>query len=472
VSILKRAAYNWFGTTPRTQRDPGIFWEQGGRVSDTGIVVSHESAMTFSAVYAAVSLISNSIASLPADVYSRYPNNTRYAVTNKPSWLARPNIELNWLDWCQQTMTSLLLGGNSYSGCVYDRSGKLAELWPLDPRIVFPQRNSVTSDIEYVVNGRALPARDVLHIRGITLPGYLAGMSPVEAARQTIGLGLGAEKHQSKQLANAATPAVIISTAGRLDDDVAKKIGDRFDRLHAGLDNTAKTAVLGNDAKINTLTMTNEQLQFIDSRRFQISDIARWFLIPGFMLDPTVTSTWGTGIEQQGIMFVQHTLTPWIVRIEKALSPFVPTTATGIDTYLKLNTSALMRGDMAARAEYISRKIEHGAARPQDWNALDDENPLPGGDKLWMSQNLQVLDADGLPVVPEPVPAPAPDAPPPPVTTNSVTFPENFIRIVDREDVTHQHIEPRKVTRDVEFIYDDEDRVIGKRETETAESDD
>ena len=412
MSLLKRAALNWFGSTPPVQRDPGQFWEAGGATSDTGIKVSHESAMTFSAVFSAVSLISNTISALPADVYSRYPNNTRYAVNDKPPWLARPNKEMGWLDWCQQTLTSLLLAGNAYSGCVYDRSGKLGELWPIDPRVVVPQRNAQTNELEYAVSGIVVTPHDLLHIKGITLPGYLLGMSPVEAARQTIGLGLGAEKHMSKQLANSATPSVIISTSGRLDNDVAEQTAKRFDRLHAGLDNTAKTAVFGNDAKINTLSVTNEQLQFLESRRFQIMDVARWFLIPGFMLDPTVTSTWGTGIEQQNIMFLQHTLTPWIVRVEKALSPFVPQTATGVDTYLKLNTNAYARGDMAARAEYMARKIEHGAARPQDWNAMDDENPLPGGDKLWMSQNLQALDADGLPIKPDPPPSPVIVQPP------------------------------------------------------------
>jgi HK97 family phage portal protein len=414
VSILKRAAESWFGTTAPMQRDPGIFWDTGGTASDTGVRISYESAMTFSAVYAAVSLISDSIAALPVDAYSRYPNNTRYALTQKPPWLTRANVEMTWMDWCQQTMTSLLLGGNAYSGCVYDRGGNLAEMWPLDPRVVTVRRNERTSELEFVVSGNPYPARDILHIKGITLPGYLTGMSPVEAARQTIGLGLGAEKHQSKQLANAATPAVVITTTGRLDNDVAEALSQRFDKLHAGLDNTAKTAVLGNDAKINTLTMTNDQLQFIESRRFQVNDVARWFRVPPHMIGEVEKSTsWGTGIEQQNIMFVQHTLTPWFVRIEKALSPFIPTTASGIETYLKVNTNALMRGDMAARAEYMARKIEHAAARPQDWNALDDENPLPGGDKLWMSQNLQALDSDGLPIKPDP--------PPPPVIVQAPT---------------------------------------------------
>jgi HK97 family phage portal protein len=408
VTILKRAAINWFGSTPPMQRDPGMFWETGGTTADSGIHVGHESAMTFSAVYASVSLISDSIASLPADVYARYPNNTRY-VKPKPSWLARPNPEMTWGDVVQQMVTSLLLGGNSYSGCVYDRAGVLAELWPIDPRIVVPQRNAATRDLEYVVSGKPVTPREILHIRGITLPGYLHGLSPVEAARQTIGLGLGAEKHGAKQMANSATPSVIVSVDGKVDDEQADRFSARFMKHHAGLDNAGKPITIGGGAKITQLTMTNDQLQFLETRKFQVSDVARWFRVPPHMIGDIENSTsWGTGIEQQNIMFVQHTLTPWIVRIEKALSPFVPPTDRGIETYLKMNTNALMRGDMEARADYMSRKIEHGAARPQDWNALDDENPLPGGDKLWMSQNLQALDENGVPITDPPAKPPVP----------------------------------------------------------------
>ena len=408
MSILKRAAVNWFGTTTPTQRDPGIFFDRGGPLADSGVEVSHESAMTFSAVYAAVSLISDSIASLPADAYARYPNNTRYT-RPKPPWLAKPNPEMGWVDLVQQMVTSLLLGGNSYSARIYDRSGALAELWPLDPRVCYPQRNQFTRELEYSVSGEVLPARDVLHIRGITLPGYLYGLSPVEMARQTIGLGLGAEKHGAKQMANSATPSVVVSIDGRVDDVTAEQFSSRFAKLQGGINNAGKPVVLGGGASISTLTMTNDQMQFLETRKFEVTDVARWFRVPPHMIGDIEKSTsWGTGIEQQNIMFVQHTLTPWIVRIEKALSPHVPQDRSGIDTYLKMNTNALMRGDMAARADYMSRKIEHAAARPQDWNALDDENPLPGGDKLWMSQNLQALDENGSPIVDPPAKPPVP----------------------------------------------------------------
>lgn len=466
MSILKRAAINWFGSTPITQRDPGIFYESGGARADSGIEVSHESAMTFSAVYASVSLISDSIASLPADVYARYPNNTRY-VQRKPSWLSRPNMEMTWGDFIQQALTSLLLGGNSYSGCVYDRAGILAELWPLDPRTVTPQRNDRTRDLEYNVSGHIVTPADVLHIRGITLPGYLYGLSPVEMARQTIGLGLGAQKHGSKQMANAATPSIVVSVDGKVDDEAAERFSTRFVKRFAGIDNAGKPITLGGGAKITQLTMTNDQMQFLETRKFQVSDVARWFRVPPHMIGDIEKSTsWGTGVEQQNIMFVQHTLTPWIVRLEKALSPYVPNIASTsmnypIETYLKMNTNALMRGDMAARAEYMSRKIEHAAARPQDWNALDDENPLPGGDKLWMSQNLQALDENGVPVQPE-VQEPAATEEQEPQQNSAPV-----VNVIEHQDVTERPA--LRVVRDVEFIYDDDDRVIGKREIEVAE---
>ena len=414
MTILKRAAFNWFSSVNNIpQKDPGILWDQRGPVSDSGVPVSMDSAMTYSAVYSAVGLISESIAALPAGAYARFPNGTNYAQP-KPPWMKKPNVETNWFDFAQQTMTSMLLAGNSYNVCLYDKAGNLGELWPLDPRTVTPQRNATTRDLEYNVNGGVLSSRELLQIKGLTLPGYLYGLSPVELARQTIGLGLGAEKHSGKQMANSATPSVVVTLEGNANDETAEKFSNRFAKKYSGLENTGKPVVLGNGAKISQLTMTNDQLQFLEQRKFGVEDVARWFRVPPHMLGQTEKSTsYGTGIESQGIWFVTYTLMPWIRRIVEALSPFVPEVRSSggwknpVETYVKLNTTDQMRGDMAARADYMSKKIEHGAARPQDWNAADDENPLPGGDRTWMTQNMQPLDESGLPVAP-----PAPPAPP------------------------------------------------------------
>ena len=410
MSILKRAALNWFGTSAPAQRDPGIFWNRGGPESYTGIPVSHEMALTYSAVYAAVRLISHGMSSLPAGAFVTY--GTQTFARPKPPWMAKPNPETDWPSFVQQMMASILLGGDSFNAKVYAR-GVLQEMWPVDPRTVVVDRSEKTRQRVYEVNGKTLTDADILHIPGIMLPGALRGLSPVEYMRQTIGLGLGAEKHGAKQLANSATPNVIITTAGRLDDDVAKKMADRFDRLHAGLDQAGKTAVLGNDAKISTLTMTNDQMQFLETRQFQVTEVARWFGIPPHMLaDVTSSTSWGTGIEQMQISFVVFALTPWVKFVEAAFKPLMVDWAQvtdiggNADWYCKFNLNALMRGDMAARAAFYRELSNVGAISPNWVLAKEDENPFVGGDSHYVNTAYAPIGPDGNLVVSAPA-APA-----------------------------------------------------------------
>jgi len=433
VSILKRAALNWFGTVAPAQRDPGVFWDRGGPESYTGIPVSHEMAMTYSAVFAAVRLISHGMSSLPVGSYVSFGPKT--FVRPKPPWMLKPNPETDWPSFVQQMMASILLGGDSFSAKVYAR-GVPQELWPIDPRLVVVDRDTKTYQKIYEINGQTLTDRDILHIPGIMLPGALRGLSPVEYMRQTIGLGLGAEKHGSKQLANAATPNVIITVPGKVDDDVAKKTADRFDRLHAGLDQVGKTAVLGGGATVNALSITNEQMQFLQTRQFQVSEVARWFGIPPHMLaDVTSSTSWGTGIEQMQISFVVFALTPWVKFVEAAFKPLLVDYAQTVDTrgnadwYCKFNLNALMRGDMAARATFYRELANVGAISPNWILNKEDENPYVGGEAHYINGAYAPIGSDGMLMVPEP-PAPPEPAPPEPapVTNNNVTFPEGFMR--------------------------------------------
>ena len=330
MSIIRRAAENWFGKVALPQRDPGVFWTMQGAESYTGIPVSHETAMTYSAVYAAVRLISHGMSSLPVGSYVSFGPQTY--TRPKPPWMVKPNPETEWPSFIQQAAASILLGGHSFNAKIYNR-GTLAELWPIDPRVVVVERDPVSLRKVFQINGMTLTERDILEIPGIMLPGTLRGLSPVEYMRQTIGLGLGGEKHGAKQLANSATPNVIITVPGKVENDVAEAMSKRFDRLHAGLDQVGKTAVLGGGAAIHTLTMTNDQMQFLQMRQFQVTEISRWFGIPPHMLsDVTSSTSWGTGIEQMQISFVVFALTPWVRYFEAALKPLMVEYGREVDT--------------------------------------------------------------------------------------------------------------------------------------------
>jgi HK97 family phage portal protein len=410
MSILTRAAapfLNWFSSTGPPQRNPGDFWGNGGGYSDTGMIVSHESAMTVSAVYAAVSLISETIASLPVNVLANYGAN-RFP-RPRPAWMTQPNSEWDWPTYCAATVVSLLLGGDAISVIVRDRAGLAGELWLLDPRTVTVDRDPQTRNLQYWCAGASRPLNpaDVLHVRGLTLPGYLRGVSPVEYARQTIGLALGDEKFAAKMLANGATPAVVVTTPKNVTDQQAEAFAGRIDRLHAGLDNVGKTAVFGGGAEIKTLTMTNEQMQFIEARRFQVNEVARWFRVPPHMIGEVSGSTsWGTGIEQQNIMFLQHTLTPWLVRLESALLPLIsewsrlgPVRDSG-DWYARFNVNGLLRADSAGRAALYDSMVRNAAFSPNDVLAKEDMNPFTGGDSHYLQAGYAPIGPDGQLILP------------------------------------------------------------------------
>lgn len=374
---------------------PENFFGDWGTSSTTysGIEVSQSTAMTCSAVYAAVSFISETIATLPADMIRSYPDGTRYQRT-KPAWMKNPNrvIGLTWIGLVQQTLTSLLLDGNSFTG-ITRYPGRLEPdmLWPLDPTQVVVEQDRRTAEITYRVNGRQepIPASSMLHIRGLTMPGQVRGVSPVEQARQSLGRTLAAEKFGAKMFANMAVPGVILTTQANLTDEVAEREQKRFDRVHRGLDKAFKTVVLGNGIDVKQLQLTPEQVQMIDTMRYGVLDVARWYRIMPYLLDPSVSSTWGTGISEQNIQTKQYTLGPWASRLQEAFNQLTYDTYLDDSYSVRLDFRGFLKGDPEKQAKYLETKIRCQAATPNDWRALDDENPLPGGDQKLVSVQFQ-----------------------------------------------------------------------------------
>ena len=414
MTLLQRA-FNWFSTSSPAQRDPGMFWPSAGAESYTGMRVSHETALTFSAVFACVRLLSFDFASLPVGVFARY-GPRRYPMPSPP-WLKQPNPELTWFSFAQQALTSILLGGDCICVKQSDNRGVVSELWPLDSRHVVVGRDTKTHELEYVLDGETLPASQVLHIPGLTIPGYLHGVSVVEYARQTIGLGLGAEKQAGKQMANAATPNVVISVPGKVDDAVQRFV-DAFDKRHSGLDNVGRTAALGGGATVTKLSMTNDEMQFLESRHFEVGEVCRWFGVPPHMVgENEKESSWGTGIEQQEIAYVTHTLRPWLTLFEGAFAPLLRPWAiaqnisTNIDWYLRFNVNGLLRGDSVARAALYDALWRTGAVSPNWILAKEDEDPYEGGDAHYVQTSYAPVGRDGSLLVPATGAAPAASTP-------------------------------------------------------------
>lgn len=369
----------------------GLSYGYGG-ATKAGVAVDYESAVAHSAVYACVALISDDVSSMPLDKFRKYGETGRYQRPRSP-WMKRANPGLEWAPFIQQSVASVLLGGNAYWVPVKDRRGTVQELYPLDPRTVDVGLDGGRR--VYVVGKKQVSSEQIVHIPGIMLPGAPAGLSVVQAAKEGIGLALGAEELGARLFANGSATNVVLQTEQILTDVQAETLGDRWTEAHAGLHNAHKVAVLDRGAKANRLSMTNEEAQFIETRKFQIDDVCRWFKVPPFMIGSTEKSTsWGTGLEQQSIGYVVHTLTPHLVKLETALNSIVEF-EDGPDFFVKFNVAALLRGDSQARSAYYKAMLDAGVMSPNEIRQKEDMNPIPGLDGHYLPQAQGLVGADG-----------------------------------------------------------------------------
>lgn len=359
--------------------------------SYTGISVSHETAMGVGAFYACVRLISDHISTLPVDVFQRYPQG-RYA-RPKPAFMVMPNPDMTWPEFMAMSVVSELTDGNIFWGVIWGPDGLPDQLWPLDPRRVVVRRNTA-NQIEYRIDSKPFAARDMIHIKAVTIPGQLRGISVVESMRQTLGLALAEEKYAAKMFAGGATSQVALSTEQNITNDTAQAVAERFDAAHAGLDNVGKTVVFGQGIKPIPFSITPEQAQMLGSRVYSVEEIARWLGVPLVRIQSQEKATsWGTGIEQMNIGYIQDAIVPRTTRYEARLNPILQ--AVYPDYYCKFNVNGLLRGDMAARAQYHQTMVNIGAESLNEVRGFEDLNPFPGGDSHYMPLNYGPIQPDG-----------------------------------------------------------------------------
>jgi HK97 family phage portal protein len=281
-------------------------------------------------------------------------------------------------------MHSLLKRGNGYLGIVSrDGLGFPDEVVMIHPdqvevrmegrrKRIYVDGSPMTEFTPFDTEG------DVLHILGLSDDG-VRGLAPIEDGAQAIGAGLALEEHASRFFSNGATTTGTIELpAGSVPtQDQLESLKKQFNRKHAGLKNAHKPIVLANGATFKPISLPNDQAQFIESRKFSVSEIARLFGVPPHMIGDVEKSTsWGSGIEQQGIGFVTYTLMPWLVQLQDAFSLFLPR-----GQFVRFNTNGLLRGDAAARASYYQALGSLKAIEINEIRALEDMPPLDDGDQ-------------------------------------------------------------------------------------------
>ena len=363
----------------------------------SGMRVSPDSALRLAAVYACVRILAETIASLPLVVYQRRPDGGKDRVTDH--WLyrlmaKRPNRFQNPFEWREMLQGHLALRGNAFNQIITNPRGEIIELMPIHPdRVKIELLPS--GEYRYQISDRSgteviLPRGEVWHLRGLSSDG-LMGMSPIELARENLGTALAAQGYGARFFANDAKPTGgWIEFPGSFKDSEAKKVfRESYQQAQSG-SNRGKVLVLENGMKFHEVGVTNKDAQFLELRKFQITDVARLFRVPPHMIADLDRATF-SNIEQQSLEFVMHTMTPWAERWEASIQSELLLESDDIE--IEFDFANLMRGDASSRSSYYQSGIQNGWLTRNEARIAENLNPIDGLDQPLRPLNMVEEDA-------------------------------------------------------------------------------
>jgi HK97 family phage portal protein len=334
------------------------------------VPVNPTTALQHSAVWACVNLIAGSISTLPL---AAYRDGDERPLPALPPTLRAPSAGTSLPDFLYATLQSVLLRGNAY-GLIVDRAG--AGLLPAQVELLAPERVQVATPygpVEWRVDGREVDPASIWHVRGYTAPGQVLGLSPIQHARQAVGLGLGAEKYAARLFGESAIPAGVITSDQDIKPDRAQTIKERWRAAHQG---HRDIAVLGSGARFQAVTIAPEEAQFLETTQANIRTICRYFGVqPELIGADSGNSLTYANVEQRALDFLTFGLRPWLVRLETALSALLSSTTT-----VKFNAAALVRTDLLTRYQAHESAIRAGWKLRSEVRELEDLPPIPGID--------------------------------------------------------------------------------------------
>ena len=348
-----------------------------------GVHVTPDTAMRVAAVYASVRLIAGAVANLPLHVKERVDDKVREDRPDHPLWTVlrrKPNSWQTPSQFRRMMQAHVSLRGNAYALKVTS-NGRVIALLPLHPdRVVVKQGDDMKLTYEYTrPDGAVVRFRqeEVMHLVGLTLDG-VHGVSALTYARETIGLSLAQENHGATTFKNSARPSIVMKHPGKLGKEEQENLRASLDAYRSGGESEGKALILEEGMAPEPLSMTAEDAQWIESRKFSRTDIAMFFGVPPHMIGDTEKSTsWGTGIEQQSIGFVTYTLEDHLTTWEESINRDLITEP---EVYARFNRKALVRGDIKTRQAFYVAMMQWGVYSPNEIRALEDENPRDGGD--------------------------------------------------------------------------------------------
>lgn len=373
-----------------------------GQESAAGVVVNEETALSATAVWAGVRIISETLAMLPLELYERKGDRSKSQARNLTLWKVihdEPNPEQTSFEFRDMQQGFLLLWGNCYAQKIYNGRGEVIELWPLVPWRVTPERTR-SGSLAYRVElpGQSgvmatLPADDVLHIRGFTSSGLL-GDNIVQKFRNAIGLSLASEEFGAKFFSNGLAPSGALKHPGKLGADGRKNLRDSFTESNGGVSKAHRMMILEEGLEWFPMSVSPEKAQALETRKFQVTEVSRILRLPPHLLYDLERST-NNNIEHQGQEFVTYSMQPWLTRWEQRLNRSLLLPNQRSKYFTQFETKALLRGDSAARASFYKEMSAVGAYSANDIRNHEGEEPVEGGDQRFVQMNLVPLEMVG-----------------------------------------------------------------------------
>ena len=366
-----------------------------------GKTVNERSAMQLTAVYACVRILAEGIAGLPLHLYKCGKNGSREKAGEHPLYFLlhdEPNPEMTSFVFRETLMTHLLLYGNCYCQIIRDGRGQVTALYPL-----MPNQMSVDRDEKgqlyytYLRSGEEadtmrkgtvyLLPEDVLHIPALGFDG-LVGYSPIAMAKNSIGMGLACEEYGAKFFANGAAPSGVLEHPGTIKD--ITRLRESWNAIYGGSKNAGKVAILEEGMHYSPISISPNEAQFLETRKFQVDEIARIFHVPPHMIGDLERSTF-SNIEQQSLEFVKYTLNPWVCRWEQALTRSLLNPKEKREYSIKFNVDGLLRGDYQSRMNGYAVGRQNGWMSANDIRELENLDHIPaeqGGDLYLVNGNM------------------------------------------------------------------------------------
>ena len=409
MGILERLGLKRQRGEPKNKYEGNDFSLLFGRTT-SGKTVNERTALQTTAVYACVRILSETIASLPLHVY-QYTEGGKAKDTEHVLYTLlhdEPNPDMTSFVFRETLMSHLLIWGNAYAQILRDRSGQVIGLYPLLPDQMSVHR-SEKGKLYYVYNryeednpnfqekgSIVLSQEEVLHIPGLGFDG-LIGYSPIALAKNAVGMTLACEEYGASFFGNGANPGGVLEHPGILKDP--GKVRDSWNAVYQGTRNAHKVAVLEEGMSYKQIGIPPEEAQFLETRKFQINEIARLFRIPPHMVGDLEKSSF-SNIEQQSLEFVKYTLDPWVVRFEQAFKKSLLLPEEKKTHFIKFNVDGLLRGDYQSRMNGYAIGRQNGWLSTNDIRKLEELNPIPseeGGDLYLINGNMTKLkDAGGF----------------------------------------------------------------------------